>query len=232
MKNKLFNLLLEEMGTCQKCINLRNKNDRDCSLVNIYNNLTFSKNIPSIWTDWFNRLNSEIMIIGQDWGPYVDMKSLHQLYMQNPTKNNWENLIEQEKSNTKKQLDYYIKESSNNLYSLEDTFITNAIMCARTGTKYRGDNIDLKKSTDNCCVFLKKQVEIVKPKVILTLGYYPLYSLSKNYNFIINKTLKETIANYPEIKINDFAIIPLYHPVAQIKKTEQLKQYKRIWKYV
>ena len=128
MNKKLFNLLLEEMGTCQKCINLRNKNDRDCSLVNIYNNLNFSKNIPSIWTDWFNRLNSEIMIIGQDWGPYVDMKTLHQLYMQNPTKSNWENLIEQEKSNTKKQLDYYIKESSNSLYSLTDIFITNAII--------------------------------------------------------------------------------------------------------
>ena len=232
MKKKLFNLLLEEMGTCQKCINLRNKSDRDCSLVNIYNNLNFSKNIPSIWTDWFNRLNSEIMIIGQDWGPYVDMKTLHQLYMQNPTRSNWENLIEQEKSNTKKQLDYYIKESSNSLYSLTDIFITNAIMCARTGTKYRWDNIDLKQSTDNCSAYLKKQVEIVKPKVILTLGYYPLYSLSKSYNFIINKTLKETIANYPEIKINDFTIIPLYHQVAQIKKTEQLKQYKRIWKYV
>ena len=221
MKNKLFNLMLEEMETCQKCINLRNKSGRDCSLVNIYNNLTFSKNIPSIWTDWFNRLNSEIMIIGQDWGPYLDMKTLHQLYMQNPTKSNWKNL-----------LDYYIKESSNSLYSLTDIFITNAIMCARTGTKYRGDNIDLKKSTDNCSEYLKKQVEVVKPKVILTLGYYPLYSLSKSYNFIINKTLKETIANYPEIKINDFTIIPLYHPVAQIKKTEQLKQYKRIWKYV
>ena len=25
MKNQLFNLLLEEMGTCQKCINLKNK---------------------------------------------------------------------------------------------------------------------------------------------------------------------------------------------------------------
>lgn len=172
------------------------------------------------------------MIIGQDWGPYLDMKTLHQLYMQNPTKSNWKNLIEQEKSNTKKQLDYYIKESSNNSYSLADIFITNAIMCARTGTKYRGDNIDLKKSTDNCSEYLKKQFEVVKPKVILTLGYYPLYSLSKSYNFIINKTLKETIANYPEIKINDFTIIPLYHPVAQIKKTEQLKQYKRIWKYV
>ena len=37
---------------------------------------------------------------------------------------------------------------------------------------------------------------------------------------------------FPEIKINDFVIIPLYHPVAQVKKTTQLEQYKRIWKYI
>lgn len=63
---------------------------------------------------------------------------------------------------------------------------------------------------------------------------FQLYMLNptKSYNFIINKTLKETIDNHPEIKINDFTIILLYHSVAQIKKTEQLKQYKRIWKYV
>ena len=57
-------------------------------------------------------------------------------------------------------------------------------------------------------------------------------SLSKTLNFQIDKTLKETINNYPEIEINNFVIIPLYHPVAQIKKQEQLKQYKRIWKYI
>lgn len=77
-----------------------------------------------------------------------------------------------------------------------------------------------------------KQIEIVKPKVILTLGYYPIYSLSKTYNFTICKTLKDTIINYPEIKLKDFIIIPLYHPVAQVKKTEQLEQYKKIWKYI
>lgn len=96
--------------------------------------------------------------------------------------------------------------------------ITNAIMCARQGNSYRGNNIDLKKSTINCCEYLKKQISIVKPKVILTLGYYSLMSLSKLFNFKIDKTLKETIKNYSEIEINNFVIIPLYHPVAQIKK--------------
>ena len=77
-------------------------------------------------------------------------------------------------------------------------------MCARKGDNYRGNNIDLKKSTNNCSEYLMKQIEIVKPKVILTLGYYPIYSLSKTYNFTICKTLKDTIINYPEIKLKDF----------------------------
>lgn len=230
MKNKLFNLLLEEMGTCQKCINLRNKSGRDCSLVNIYNNLTFSKNIPSIWTDWFNRLNSEIMIIGQDWGPYQEMKTLHDKL--NYDKSNWKDLIESEKSNTKKLLAYYIEQSSQGMYTLDDLFVTNAILCARKGNSYRGDNIDLKKSTLNCSKYLLRQIEIVKPKVIVTLGYYPLLSLASIFGFPISKTLKETIQCYPEIKVYDFVIIPVYHPVAQIKKEEQLKQYQKIWKYV
>lgn len=232
MKKELYNKLLIELGKCEQCTNLKNKNGKDYALINLYQNNEFCKNIPSIWTDWFNRLNSKIMMIGQDWGPYSDMEKLNELYMKNPNKDNWKYLIEQEKSNTKKQIEYYIKESSNNKYSLDDIFITNAIMCARKGENYRGDNINLKKSTNNCKEYLLKQIEIVKPKVILTLGYYPLLSLSRSYNFNIEKSLKDTISKEPEIKINDFIIIPLYHPVAQIKKSEQLEQYKRIWKYI
>lgn len=232
MKNELYQNLLYELSKCEKCTNLKKKNEKDCSLINIYKDNDFCKNIPSIWTDWFNRLNSKLMIIGQDWGPYTDMKMLNELYTKNPNKDNWNYLIEQEKSNTKKQLEYYIKETSNNEYSLDNIFITNAIMCARKGINYRGDNIELKKSTNNCSNYLKKQIEIVKPKVILTLGYYPILSLSQSYNFEIGRNLKETIIKSPEIKVNNYIIIPLYHPVAQIKKSEQIKQYNRIWKYV
>ena len=66
-------------------------------------------------------------------------------------------------------------------------------MCARQGNSYRGNNIDLKNSTINCSEFLYNQIEIVKPKVILTFGYYPLLSLAKTLNFNINETLKQII---------------------------------------
>lgn len=68
-------------------------------------------------------------------------------------------LIEQEKSATKRQLEYYIKELSNNKYSLDEIFITNAIMCVRQGDNYRGNNIDLNKSTH-----MKKQLVFFQKK--------------------------------------------------------------------
>lgn len=227
MKRKKFNELLEELAICDKCTNMPCSNK---SLINIYNDYNFCTNIPSIWTDWFNRLNSEIMIIGQDWGPYCDMKAIHDDLNEN--KSNWNEIMENEKSSTKRSLENYIRKSSNNKYSLNEIYVTNAIMCARQGNTYRGNNIDLKKSSMNCKDYLLRQIKIVNPKVILTLGYYPLLSLSKIFDFKIANTLKETILEYPEILSNGYVIIPLYHPVAQVRKTEQLKQYKRIWKYI
>lgn len=226
-KQKKLEKLFEELGNCNQCLSFPNLNK---SLINIYQNLDFSVNIPSIWTDWFHRMDSSIMIIGQDWGPYQEMKALHDKL--NYDKSNWKDLIESEKSNTKKLLAYYIEQSSQGTYTLDDLFVTNAILCARKGNSYRGDDIDLKKSTLNCSKYLLRQLEIVKPKVIVTLGYYPLLSLASIFGFPISKTLKETIQCYPEIKVCDFVIIPVYHPVAQIKKEEQLKQYQKIWKYV
>ena len=129
----------------------------------------FAKEIPSIWTDWYNRLDSEIMIIGQDWGPFSDMKKLNEKYLDNPTNENWSKLIEDEKSLTKKQLTKYLVESSNGkINSINDIYITNAIMCARYGNNYRGNNINLKSSTLNCKEFLYKQIEIVLLKISLT----------------------------------------------------------------
>lgn len=227
MKRKQFENFIKELGICDKCLNLKCQNK---SLINVYQDYDFGTNIPSIWTDWFNRLNSKVMIIGQDWGPYSDMQKFNALLDKNNS--NWKAIIELEKSTTKKLLENYIKESSCGKYSLDDMFITNAIMCARQGDSYRGNNIDLKKSTINCSKYLLKQIEIVKPKVILTLGYYPLLSLSITLGFKIEKTLTETIQNNSEIKISNLVIIPLYHPVAQVKKELQLERYKRIWKYI
>ena len=221
---------MDEMSNCELCTSLKSPKGKECSLINIYKNKKLSKKIPSIWTDWYNRLDSNILIIGQDWGPFCDIKRLNEEYIKEETKENWKRLIESEKSITKKNLTKYLIESScGKINSIDGIYITNAIMCARCGNNYRGNNIDLKFSTISCSKFLLRQIKIVKPKVILSLGYYPLLSLSKIFDFPIESNLKKCIEKTPIIKVKDYVIIPAYHPAAQIKKEEQIKQYSKIW---
>lgn len=237
-KTQELNHLIETLSICEKCKNKKKKNGKDCSLINIFQDKKFCKQIPSIWTDWYNRLDSKIMIIGQDWGPLEEMKKFHEWYLLEKSKQNWKEVIKKEKSLTKKILTNYLIESANSFNYLitkevlDKIYFTNAILCARKGNNYRSDNIKLKESTLDCSNYLKHQIEIVKPKVILTLGYYPILSLSNIYNFKVEDTLKKIIKDQPEIKINQMILIPLYHPTAQVKKEEQLKQYQRIWKYI
>lgn len=221
MKNKEFHELINDLGKCLKCSSLDDK-----SLINFYNDEAFACNIPSIWTDWFNRLDSDIFIIGQDWGPFKDMKVFHDRFMAGE---DWNTLIEEEKSLTKRNLEKFFKSIN---ISLNEVFITNAIMCARWGSQYRGNNIDLKYSTNCCSKFLKRQIEIVKPKVIITLGYYPLYSLSKIFNFKIEDNLSKSIEVYDVFKVDNYVIIPMFHPVAQVSHEMQINRYKMILDYL
>lgn len=50
-KVEKFNKLINKMGLCNKCINMKNKNGIDCSLINIYKNKEFAKNIEKQLTD-------------------------------------------------------------------------------------------------------------------------------------------------------------------------------------
>ena len=236
MKKELLNNMFNEMSQCNLCLDLKNKNGKDCSLINIYKD-GFYREVPSIWTDWLNRVNSKIMIVGQDWGPFNEMKNFQKMYKDNETIDNWNGIIEEEKSLTKKMLTRYLVESGRQYgLDIDDSFlnkiyITNAIMCARKGNNYRSDNIKLKECSLNCANYLKRQIDIINPIIILTLGFYPLLALSKVYGFDIFRNLSENIEHYGIIKVNEMVIIPLHHPAAQISREKQIKQYEKIWQY-
>lgn len=219
MKSDEFKSLVTDLGKCDKCLHLYDK-----SLINFYSS-DIALSIPSIWTDWLNHLDADVMIIGQDWGPYKDMELLYKRYVNGEK---WVDLINEEKSLTKKNLFKFLK-MTNKEMDESKIFITNAIMCARSGTNYRGDNINLKYSTCACSNYLKRQIDIVDPKVIVTLGYYPLLALSNIFGFIVESNLTKTIENNPVIKVDNYIIVPAFHPAAQISLERQIKQYKRIW---
>lgn len=65
---------------------------------------------------------------------------------------------------------------------------------------------NLKICSNNCKNIMLKQLEILKPKLIITLGEFPTRNL---LNFKFNK-FADVVGNIYEI--NGYKILPIYHP--------------------
>ncbi|KIM03538.1 MAG: DNA polymerase [Sulfurovum sp. AS07-7] len=110
------------------------------------------------------------------------------------------------------------------LLKREDVYITNIVKCRPP------KNADPASEEANTCLpFLKKQIEIIKPKIIVTLGSVALKYLTTN-ELQISK-VRGTI-----IKQGDLTIIPTFHPSyllrnpsAKKEAFEDLKSIKKLY---
>lgn len=83
---------------------------------------------------------------------------------------------------------------------LEDTYFLEAIKCYPKDRKY------LNKCSNNCRKFLIKQLEIINPKIIFSLGE----AATKTILDIKYKKFSDVVGK--QYKLNDMIIIPIYHP--------------------
>ena len=83
---------------------------------------------------------------------------------------------------------------------LEDTYFLEAIKCYPKDRKY------LSKSSSNCKTYLLKQLDIIKPKIILALGD----AATKTILNLKYKKFSEVVGNCYDI--NGMKVIPIYHP--------------------
>jgi uracil-DNA glycosylase family 4 len=93
----------------------------------------------------------------------------------------------------------------------KDIFITNAVMCsprAATGANRKPAKAEIR----NCSSFLKRQIEVIDPGVIVTVGSVALEALKaiEYHEF----TLKINAANI--LSWNSRTLVPLYHPSPQV----------------
>lgn len=83
---------------------------------------------------------------------------------------------------------------------LEETYFLEAIKCYPKDRKY------LKKCSINCKTFLLKQLKIIKPKIVLSLGDAATKTLLdihyKKFSDIVGK----------QYELDGITIIPIYHP--------------------
>jgi uracil-DNA glycosylase family 4 len=112
----------------------------------------------------------------------------------------------------------------------QEIFITSAALCnPRSGSG--ANRKPTQKELANCSQFLRRTIEIVNPRVIVTLGSVALEALKRiEYHEL---TLKESAARIQSW--SNRVLVPIYHPSPQVlashrREAEQLQDYQVVKK--
>jgi len=241
-RDRMISLIERISQDITPTINYKLRNSKKVN-IGYVNQFSLHNEIPNKWFDWAERVNAEIMIIGQDWGPYSVLKKYIEEY--NTRKNDKDfNLdkyyTETFSSRTEKFIISSLKKSYYEKYNKEidmdvfnNIFFTVAIMFTRQGNHFRGNEFyDEKFGIKVSYIYLKEQIDIVKPKIIIPLGntawsmirdIFKLYDYDLKISNVINNLGKNNII------IGDTIIIPNYHPAAHINPNIQYDIWKKIW---
>lgn len=112
--------------------------------------------------------------------------------------------------------------------SRKGMFVTNAVLCNPRDPRGRNARPN---STEivNCSAFLRRQIELVNPRVIVTLGQVALHAV----NLILgaNFNLREAVGR--AFPVGHRILIPLYHPSPRVlnihrKRSQQIRDYQAI----
>ena len=107
-------------------------------------------------------------------------------------------------------------------------FITNAALCNPRG-ETGANRKPTREEVSNCSEFLRRQIETIGPRVVVTLGAVSLAALrSVEYHQF---TLKENVGQIHEWRGR--LLVPLYHPSPQVlashrREAQQLEDYKSV----
>ncbi|MDP8216830.1 MAG: uracil-DNA glycosylase [Candidatus Kaelpia imicola] len=108
-------------------------------------------------------------------------------------------------------------------------YITNIIKC-HASTYAIGQ-----KEVDACVIYLDKQIEIIKPEVIIPLDSIAAQYILKKYD-LPNKRISEIHGQLLRVSIGDLfdtgrniKIIPMFHPAAALRTPGLLELVKKDW---
>lgn len=108
----------------------------------------------------------------------------------------------------------------------KEIFITSAALC-NPRTESGANRRPSQKEIYNCSSFLQRTIEVVNPRLIVTLGSVALEALKRIQYHELN--LKESAARVHSW--NDRVLVPIYHPSPQVlashrREAEQLQDYQ------
>ena len=112
----------------------------------------------------------------------------------------------------------------------KEIFITSAALC-NPRSESGANRKPTQKEITNCSTFLRRTIELVDPKLIVTLGSVALEALKRIEHHELS--LKDSAAQIHEW--NKRVLVPIYHPSPQVlashrREQEQLRDYQVVKK--
>jgi len=246
-KKEKYKALVEDVANCTSCDKLyaycKNYQYLEYKTTNL--NHHKERTEINLWTYLGRSLNADILILGQDFGALPEEKELKDFTF-NAKYPTFLKVVEKQ-NKTDRSLKYLLLSAFDIDISqkerTERIFFTNSILCYRSGPSsggnYEGWYVNCNKS------YISRLIEIIRPKIIITLGELALFGLGSCGTFSYEngeETLKlfKDRVRYEEpikFKLEDsdciVDVFPVYHCgyFAGINKRDQIEDWKKIRKY-
>jgi uracil-DNA glycosylase len=212
----LYSALVAARRQCRVCANL--VNPADCEEGK------YDSDQIGPWSLWQGNLRVDLMVVGQDWGDDRYFRN-HEGRddPNNPTNRTLRDLL--------RIIGYEIASPSPTDYGGGPLFFSNAVLCLKVGGMQA--KLDRKCFSECGSRFLKPTVEIVSPKVLVTLGEAAYRAISGTFG-IKPVPFRSAVEREEGFSLpNGTLLFPVYHCGARILNThrtreEQEQDWRRI----
>ena len=211
----LYEQLVVRRKACHCCAGLTNPS--------VCNQAPFDADQIGPWTLWQGNLNSDLAIIGQDWGDtaYFTKNSGHEK-VGNPTNETLRQLLSV--------AGVHIKPPSTEDSGGGDVFFTNAVLCLKQGGMQAP--VDPKWFANCGKLFLRPTLDLVAPAVIVTLGRLAYEAVCKVYG-LPPKKFRDAVESDGTTLNSGASLVPVYHCGSRILNTHRpLSMQKHDWERV
>jgi DNA polymerase len=204
--------MVQNRKACEACTGLANP---------ISCNQEFDSEEIGPWTLWQGNLDASLMIVGQDWGDTAYfLKNKGREKPNNPTNLALAELLDS--------IGITIGEPSDQKADRGQVFLTNAVLCLKEG----GLQAKVEKDWFRNCSgkFLKPIIELVRPRVLITLGEMALRTVEEVYR-LPRREFRDTVESNTGRELpNGSVLFPMYHCGRRIQNTHRtLEQQKKDW---
>ena len=111
-------------------------------------------------------------------------------------------------------------------------FFTNAVLCMKSGAQGGRQQEIPSKCFTNCAPLLRRTVEIVAPRVVVTLGAHALKAIRHAFPGGENDPLREVVGQ-PRPLTQGILLVAVYHPSPTVVNTHRcIEKMREDWKVV